>query len=55
MHLEDMVEADLLDLGEVDPTGPAEVDTDQAEAATDQDLVGEEYQWVRWQPEQALA
>ena len=55
MHLEDTVEADLTALEEVDPTGPAEVAMDLAEAATDQDMEGEEYQWVRWQPEQGPA
>lgn len=55
MHLEDMAGADLMAPGGEGRTDPAEVAMGQAEAATDLAMGGEEYQWARWQPEQALA
>ena len=55
MLLEAMAGADPMALGGVVPTDPAEVATDLAEVDMDLLLEGEEYQWVQWQPEQALA
>ena len=55
MHLGGTAGADPTALGGGDPTGPAEVGMGQAEAVTDLAMEGEEYQWARWQPEQALA
>lgn len=55
MYLEGMAGADHTALGEVDPTDPAEVVTDQVEAATDLAMEGEVYQWAPWQLERALA
>lgn len=46
MHHEDMAGADLTAQGEAGPMDPAEVAMDQAEAATDLPMEGEEYQWV---------
>ena len=55
MLLEAMAGADPMALGGVVLTDPAEVATDLAEVDMDLLLEGEEYQWVQWQPEQALA
>ena len=55
MLLEDMAGADPMALGGVVPTDPAEVASDLAEVDMDLQMEGGEYQWVPWQPEQALA
>ena len=51
MDLEDTAGAGL---EEVAPTGPTEAVMDQVEAAMDLATEGGAYQWVQWQPEQAL-
>lgn len=48
MDLEDTAGAGLV------PTGPTEAVMDQVEAAMDLAMEGGAYQWVQWQPEQAL-
>ena len=55
MLLEDMAGVDPMALGGVVPTDPAEVASDLAEVDMDLQMEGGEYQWVPWQPEQALA
>ena len=55
MHLEHTAGVDLTVLEGVDPMDPEEVATEQAEAATELVVEGEEYQWARWQLERALA
>ena len=55
MLLEDMAGADPMALGGVVPTDPAGVASGLAEVDMDLPMEGEEYQWVPWQPEQALA
>ena len=55
MLLEGIAGVDPMALGGAVLTDPAEVASDPAEVDMDLSMEGEVYQWVPWQPEQALA